>query len=115
MTQYQMDNISSPEKAQYTWNPKLENLFQSHKKDIRLGLTKFASTGPWNKVVLGQIDQLRPDLPKSTSSKDLLKAYRGLKHEKVLETVNSIPSLNECLDKRNFQMKVNKLPIEQMH
>ena len=38
------------------WNEELENLFQEHKAAIRLKWTHKASTGPWNKVVLGEMD-----------------------------------------------------------
>jgi len=58
------------------------------------------------------MDQLRADLPKTTTQKDLRKAYEGMKYGKVLDTVQAIPSLNECLDKKAFQKKINNLPIE---
>lgn len=59
------------------------------------------------------MDQLRSDMPKTTSQKDLYKAYNNLPYQKVLEIVQSIPSINECLDKNQFQKKVNKLASEQ--
>lgn len=61
------------------------------------------------------MDNLRKDLPKTTVQKDLQRAYKGLKHEKVQEIVNTIPSINECLDKRQFQKSVNNLPKEEMN
>lgn len=65
MKQFSIQQKSSL--SNFEWSLQLEQLFQSHKKDIRLGLTQYSSTGPWNKVVLGEMDQLRSDLPKTTS------------------------------------------------
>jgi len=47
-------------------------------------------------------------------NRDLQKSYKNLPYEKVLELVQSIPSLNECLDKKEFQKKVNYLPDEHL-
>ena len=41
--------------------------------------------------------------------------YSNLNYKNVLETVQSITSINECLDKYSFQKKVNNLPQEQMN
>jgi hypothetical protein len=61
------------------------------------------------------MDQLREDMPKTTTQKDLRKAYNGLIYDRVLETVQAIPSLNECLDKETFQKKINNLPLEHLN
>lgn len=62
----------------YEWNGELEALFQRHKSEIRLGLTHYATTGPWNKVVLGQMDQLRSDIPKKSTQNNQAISYKGL-------------------------------------
>jgi len=56
MKQFNYEAIQNDPNQMRKWNKKLEELFQSHKADIRVKLTKYASTGPWNKVVLGQMD-----------------------------------------------------------
>lgn len=61
---------------------------------------------------------MRTDLPKTTSAtlnKDLQKEYKNLNYGKVFEIVQAIPSLNECLDKAEFQRKVNFLPEEHLN
>ncbi|CDW87232.1 iq calmodulin-binding motif family protein [Stylonychia lemnae] len=115
LKQFSMEQKSAYDKSKVNWDQKLEKIFSKHKSEIRLGLTKYSSTGPWNKVVLGQMDQLRQDMPKTTSQKDLQRAYNNLRYDKVQEIVNTIPSLNECLDKRLFQKSVNCLPKDEMN
>ena len=103
MREYEGEKRREEEREKPVWNRQLEQVFQGHKAEIRRGLTKYASTGPWNKVVLGEMDRIRADLPtngriqrKDTQSK------QPMDYQKVLHTVSSIPSLNECLDKKNF-------------
>lgn len=53
LKQFSMENKSAYDKSKIDWDKKLETIFKTHKSEIRLGLTQFSSTGPWNKVVLG--------------------------------------------------------------
>ena len=62
------------------------------------------------------MDQLREDLPKKvTVQQDVRKLYQNQPYQKVLELVQSNPSLNECIDKKQFQKKINNLPQEEMN
>mgnify|MGYP001807311872 CR=1 FL=1 len=54
-------------------------------------------------------------MPKATFSKDLQKAYANLRYDKVKEIVSSIPSINECLVKNQFEKDVNLLRKEEFH
>lgn len=40
------------------WNEKNENNYKQHKKFIRKAFTEFASTGPWDKVMMGEFNKV---------------------------------------------------------
>ena len=54
------------------WTEQAESLLKHHKVDMQSRLTKFASTTPWDEIIMGSIDKIRNNSP----YKDLFKVSK---------------------------------------
>ena len=69
---------------------------------MRIRLADLSSSNSWNEVVLGSFMKLFTKKP-MIIKEDIKSKIGKLNFEQVKQEVNSIPFINECIDKKNVQ------------
>mmetsp|Transcript_1808 Transcript_1808/g.1731 ORF Transcript_1808/g.1731 Transcript_1808/m.1731 type:complete len:102 (+) Transcript_1808:254-559(+) len=101
MKDYLMKKQKSETSKRLNWNQLYEKKFGEHKTEMRIRLADLSSTNSWNQVVLGSFIKLFTKKEKPTE-KNLIEEYKGLDYKQVKKILSSIPSINECIDKKYF-------------
>ena len=109
MTSEMKKMLRSRTKKSLKWNELYEKKFGEHKTEMRIRLADLSSTNSWNQVVLGSFMKMFIPKQKIQKDDDDPFKFRGLDNETVKKLVNSLPSLNECIDKKHFQKLIDEI------
>jgi len=118
----------SPEKLQNEalWNKEDERFYREYRSEMRERLTEESTTGPWEQVMLGflrnvptpsQVEKANEKTPKLSTPKaklfqpqSPLELYKVISYSlKLLKKVNGMPFMNNNLNRKEFQKRVDCL------